>query len=161
LKGVKYVPNSEYNLFSVTQRVKQGWEVGGNRETGLFLKKGEHKIVFDIIIQGGSGLIACMYLKRSANIAAGNNKLKVSSKYSRCIPIKLAHDLFGHCDEARTRRMAEAQGFRIARGTLGPCEACAAGKANQKNVSKESDHEKAKSSNERIFLDISTVKEKK
>ena len=43
LKGVKYVPDSEYNLFSISQRVKHGWEVGGNKETGLFLKKGEHK----------------------------------------------------------------------------------------------------------------------
>ena len=161
------MPNSKYNLFSVTQRLNKGWKIGGDKMSRLFLEKGEKKIVFDIMIEAGSGVIACMYLKRSQNIANvttannGNDKLKASSSYSKSIPIKLAHDLFGHCDEARTRKMAEAQGFKITRGTLGPCEACAAGKAKQKNVIKESKHDPANDSNERIFLDISSVRPKK
>ena len=69
--------------------------------------------------------------------------------------------MFGHCDETRTRKMAKAQGFRITRGTLGPCEACAAGKAKQKNVVKKSEHIPATKSNERMFLDISSVRAKK
>ena len=51
--------------------------------------------------------------------------------------------------------------YKIVRGSLGVCEACAAGKAKQKNVPKESDHEPAKLCNERMFLDISTVNAKK
>ena len=111
--------------------------------------------------------MACLYIKRDTNIVnsasdkIGNSELKASSEYSRQIPIKLAHDLFGHCDEARTRKMAKAQGFKISRGTLGPCEACAAGKAKQKNVTKKSEHKIAEKSNERVFLDISTGKAKK
>ena len=39
-----------------------------------------------------------------------------------------------------------------------PCDSCAAGKAKQKNICKESDHQPAKNSNERIFLEIATLK---
>ena len=120
LEKVKYVPNSKYNLFSVTKRVDQGYKIGGDKINGLFPEKNGHRIVFDIIIDAGSGLVACIYLKRNvdvANVAADNNtndKLKkASSTYSKTIPIKLPHDLFGHCDEARTRKMAEAQGFKF------------------------------------------------
>jgi hypothetical protein len=42
-----------------------------------------------------------------------------------------------------------------------PCAACAAAKAKQKNVPKESDHEPATGSNRQIFLDIATVKKTK
>ena len=114
--------------------------------------------------------MACMYLKRdTTNIMnatttstnVNSNKVGASSSYSKSLSIKVAHDLFGHCDEARTRKMAEAQGFKITRGTLGPCEACAAGKAKQKNVVKKSEHIPGTKSNERIFLDISLVRAKK
>ena len=125
MKGVKYVPESAYNLFSVTQRVNQGWQIGGDKTTGLYLKKGQSKIVFDIIIKAGSGLMACLYIKRDTNIVnsasdkSSNSKLKASSEYSRQIPTKLAHDLFGHCDEARTRKMAKAQGFKNIQRDIG------------------------------------------
>jgi len=41
---------------------------------------------------------------------------------------------------------------------LNACEACAAAKAKQKNVPKESPHVPAKANNERIYLDIATIK---
>lgn len=56
--------------------------------------------------------------------------------------------------------MAAARGYTISRGTLKPCKACAIGKAKQKNVVQvSSNHNKAnKSTNERRFLDIATIK---
>jgi hypothetical protein len=42
-----------------------------------------------------------------------------------------------------------------------PCDACAAAKANQKNLPKESNHEPATGSDRRMFLDIATVKKTK
>eukprot|EP00957_Ditylum_brightwellii_P073664 5597242-Ditylum_brightwellii.AAC.1 len=41
------------------------------------------------------------------------------------------------------------------------CEACAVGKARQKNVPKDSSHEHATKPGERIFIDITTIKGKK
>jgi hypothetical protein len=46
-------------------------------------------------------------------------------------------------------------------GSWKPCEACAAGKAKQKNVPKESEHKPADKDANRIFLDIATVKKLK
>eukprot|EP00957_Ditylum_brightwellii_P063853 4845283-Ditylum_brightwellii.AAC.1 len=44
---------------------------------------------------------------------------------------------------------------------MNTCESCALDKARQKNVSKDSDYEKAKKPGERIFLDIVTIKGEK
>ena len=41
------------------------------------------------------------------------------------------------------------------------CKSCATGKANQKSLTQISDHNLATKSNERIFLDIPTIKEPK
>ena len=41
-----------------------------------------------------------------------------------------------------------------------PCEACSVGKAKQKNVSNNSDHETSKGNYEQIFINISSAKEK-
>jgi hypothetical protein len=46
-------------------------------------------------------------------------------------------------------------------GSCKPCEACAAGKAKQKNVPKESEHKLANKDANQIFLDIATVKKLK
>jgi hypothetical protein len=172
MKNVKYTPDQEYNLFSITKRFKDGWVLEGSDKVGMTLRKDNNTIVFDIVIPVGSGVMCCMYIKRgqtdmanatraSENKDKSKPKLKPSNEYCRQIPIKLAHDMFGHCDEARTRKMAKAQGFKVSRGTLGPCEACAIGKAKQRNVPKESEHVPAKQSNERLFLDLSTIKAKK
>ncbi len=42
-----------------------------------------------------------------------------------------------------------------------PCEVCAAGKAKQKNVLKETEHEPAEKGTNQIFLDIASVKKPK
>ena len=97
MKDVKHVPNSKHNLFTVSQGVANGWMIGGDKSTGLFLQKGGNKIVFDILIDAGSGIMACMYLKRNTgNIMnattsiADSNKLKASSPHSKSISIKVA-----------------------------------------------------------------------
>ena len=42
MKNVKLVPNSKYNLFSVTQRVVDGWKIGGDKKKGLYLEKSDN-----------------------------------------------------------------------------------------------------------------------
>jgi hypothetical protein len=61
---------------------------------------------------------------------------------------------------AKTTRAAAKEMGWILSGTWKPCKACAAGKAKQKNVPKESKHKPAKGEN-RIFLDITMVKRMK
>jgi hypothetical protein len=75
--------------------------------------------------------------------------------------IKTAHDALGHMDEEKTRKAAKYLGIEITRGSLKPCKDCAAGKAKQKNVPKNSDHIPSNEVNGQVFLDIATIKEKK
>ena len=64
-------------------------------------------------------------------------------------------------NEDATRADAKALGWEITRGSMKPCEAFSVGKAKQNNVSKNNDHEPAKGNDEQIFINISSVKEKK
>ena len=75
--------------------------------------------------------------------------------------IKQAHDKFGHRNEDATRKIAKQLGWELSPGSLGACKACTIGKAKQKNVPKLSEGEPAKPGENRIYLDISTVKQKK
>jgi hypothetical protein len=48
------------------------------------------------------------------------------------------------CGEDLTRKAAKQLKWELTPGSLGPCEACAAGKVKQKNVPKHHDKEKIK-----------------
>eukprot|EP00957_Ditylum_brightwellii_P170740 12995910-Ditylum_brightwellii.AAC.1 len=77
------------------------------------------------------------------------------------VNVDKAHALLGHSDKERTRTTAKHLGWIITRGKMKPCESCAVGKARQKNVKKQSNHEKADRPGKQIFTDISTIKGKK
>jgi hypothetical protein len=52
-------------------------------------------------------------------------------------------------------------GMKLRKGGVGTCLACTIGKAKQKNVKKKSEGIKSKEPGGRVYLDISTVKDKK
>jgi hypothetical protein len=72
--------------------------------------------------------------------------------------IRLAHSKLGHLGEDLTRRTAKHHGWKLTIGSMKPCVGCAEGKAKQKNVPKITDPEPLKEGENRIFLDIATVK---
>jgi hypothetical protein len=150
---VTYLKNGHFNLFSIPRMLKQGWKLGGDDEK-IWLHKGAAKLVFDIKIPTPKGALYAMYFKRSteAGLAATSAGTKM--------PLKMAHDLLGHYNEDMTRQAAKERGW-IVTGTWTPCEDCAAGKAKQKNVPKESDPESKEKNESRMFLDISTIKQPK
>ena len=173
IDDVSYTPGAAFNLFSIGRKLMQGWNIGrtfrtinGKREaTSIYVEKDNFRLNFDIMIRTEKGAIFCAYIKRlppevgaTSLELAKVTTLKPPKNPKVVMPIQLAHDIFGHNSEARTRQMAYALGIGVSRGTLKPCEACAAGKAKQRNVVKESDHVKAEGTNERVFLDIATIK---
>ena len=81
-----------------------------------------------------------------------------AAKTNKPISINLAHCSFGYGDEHITREIARALGFEITNGTMKPCNACAAAKAKQKNLPTSRNHIPSKISNERMHLDIATIK---
>ena len=49
IKEMVHTPNAEYNLFSITKRLDDGWELKGNSQA-IWIEKGAHKVVLDIKI---------------------------------------------------------------------------------------------------------------
>jgi hypothetical protein len=130
-----------------------GWKLNGNKEA-IWIEKDGKEVRFDIVIPTPKGALYCMYFKRASEMAMS------ATESGTKMNIMKAHDLLGHCSEEMTRETAKEMGW-ILSGTWKPCEACAAGKAKQKNVPKESEHKPATKGENRIFLDIATVKRTK
>jgi hypothetical protein len=145
MKDVALVPNGGFNLFSITKMMSKGWKLTGEKHK-LMLKKGSDEINFDIAIPTPKGVTHATHIKRDAEVNGA---------------IQQAHDKLGHCGEDTTRRAAKELGWTLTVGTMKPCEACAVGKAKQKNVPKITKTEPLKEGENRIFLDIATVKRTK
>jgi len=151
MKDVTLLPNGKYNLFSLTKMMKNGWKLGGDEKL-IYLQKGDKKIEFDITIPTPKGVLFAMYMQRDSEIAGAGADTVVR------LTVAQAHDKLGHMGEDLTRKTAKALGWELSQGGLKPCDACSAGKAKQKNVPKASEHIPATTNNERIFLDIATLR---
>ena len=151
---VAYTPKSHFNLFSIGKRLREGWQLGGNEEA-IWIKKGSTKLKFDGRVTTPKGVVYYMYLKRDTEIAGAATESK------KLVSMKQAHDMLGHGNKEKTRKTAKAIGIEIKPGDMDPCDACAAGKAKQKNVPKQSEHKPATKGEGRIYTDIATVKKPK
>ena len=72
--------------------------------------------------------------------------------------IKRIHDCLGHVSEAATRKIAAQLGLTLSRTGFQTCEACAIGKAQQRNISKEATEGKATTFNGRVGHDLAKIK---
>jgi len=146
---ITYLPTGHFNLVSMPKLTKAGWQLHADL---LWLTKDQNKIVFDIVIPSPKGMLYAMHLKCDTNIAGISADVKVK------MTVQQAHSLLGHCNEEAMHKSTKALGWDLKPGDLQPCAACAAAKAKQKNVPKESLHVSASASNGRIYLDIATMK---
>jgi len=124
--------------------MRKGWQLGGNKKS-IWLKEGERRIDFDIVIPTRKDALYCMYHKRTTNPEMAATSVKIS--------VDKAHEILGHPDESRTRKVAKVLGWELNKGSLKPCRGCTIAKAKQKNVIKESEHIPTKESHGRIYLD--------
>ena len=58
MQNVHHVPKMQYQLFSITSRLKKGWKLQGN-DKHLILEKGNNSVKFDIIIETENGRLYC------------------------------------------------------------------------------------------------------
>ena len=140
LNKVSYMPEGNFNLFSITRRLKEGWQIGGHGKA-IWIQKGDQKITFDIAVETKDSVIFCMYMKRNPSQDTAN--VSTEKKRQVKMSIKTAHQRLGHCDEEKTRKIAKQLGWELTRGTLPLCERCTEARAKQKNILKDSDHVKA------------------
>ncbi len=155
ITDVTYLPTATYNLFSLTQMMTKGWVMGNDTES-IWITKGHNKVTFDLKIPTPTGMIYAMYFSRDTEIAG---TIQDKTIKPMTMTIQQAHERLGHGSEVATRRTAAVLNWHLTRGTLSPCEACAAAKAKQKNVPKTSTIEPSNPSKDasHIYLDIATI----
>ena len=154
LNNVMHFPEAKYNLFSLLRMMRyEGRKLGGDKEA-LWIKKDRQEVHFNIVILTLKGTLYCMYYKRVTEMAM------TATESGTKINIMKAHDLLGHCSEDMTHSAIKLMDWVLS-GLWMPCESYAAAKAKQKNVPKESEHEKAVKGENCIFLDIAMIKEAK
>jgi hypothetical protein len=154
LDEVTHLPGAKFNLFSLSRMTRIiGWKIDGDKEA-IWIKKDGMHVQFDIVIPTPKGALYCMYFKRTSEMAMS------ATDQGTKLSIMKAHNLLRHCSEDMTRMAAKKMGW-ILSGTWKPCEACAAGKAKQKNVPIESKHKPATKGENRIFIDIAMDKRTK
>jgi hypothetical protein len=118
------------------------------------LKKGSDEINFDIAIPTPEGVTCATCVKRDAEFNGAMTDQKTSIQQE-------AHNKLGHCGEDMSRRAAKELGWTPTVGTMKPCEAHAVGKAKQKNAPKITKTEPLKEGENRMFLEMATVKRTK
>ncbi len=62
LRDVDVIPESHYNLISLTKLMEEGHKVTGNKKDGLSVKKGRWVIKFDIRVETPKGVLWCAYI---------------------------------------------------------------------------------------------------
>jgi len=68
------IPESHYNLISLTKFMEEGHKVIGNKKDGLSVKKRGRRIKFDIRVETLKGVLWCAYIQRpesKGEVAAG------------------------------------------------------------------------------------------
>jgi hypothetical protein len=152
IENVSYLPKGTFNLFSLTQMILKGW-VMGNNKTSIWIEKGRNKVTFDLMIPTPKGMTFAMYFARETEISGA------TIDKDPTITIEQAHVRLGHSSEDVTRKTANALNWILTKGTLKPCDACAAAKAKQKNVPKTSSMapSNTKKDESRIYLGIATI----
>jgi hypothetical protein len=85
------------------------------------------------------------------------DSLKVAKKILK-VNIRRAHDCLGHLSKDVTFKIAAQLGMELTKTAFQTCEACAIGKAKQRNIPKEALREKASIFNGRVGHNLSKIK---
>jgi hypothetical protein len=122
MEDVVYLPTGRFNLFSLTKMTLKGWIFGGDEKR--FGSKREAIVCDSTLLfrRQKESCLRCTFVAGAATDGAPS------------IPIQQAHDRLGHPGEDMTRMMAKELGWKLSPENLKPGDACAAGKAKQKNL---------------------------
>jgi hypothetical protein len=152
-----------YNLVSVGKMLLKGYKLEGNKHS-LIVSNKTRSIVFDILICMRNGVLYCARFTRTlkeetanAVIQGDENSAKAAKPILK-VNIKRIHNCLGHVSKASTHKLAEQLGMTLSRTGFQTCEACAIGKAQQRNISKEAAVDKATTFNGRVGHDLSKIK---
>ncbi len=120
---MNFIPESHYNLISLTKLMEEGHKVIGNKKDGLSVEKGGQVIKFDIRVKTPKGVLRCAYIQRpesEGEIAAGmsddrgdnqpNESMRVLMSAIK-MSIEQAHTILEHASEGMTWQTAAHSEF--------------------------------------------------
>ncbi len=142
----------------------KGYKLEGTKHS-LTLCDKTRLIVFAIMVHTPNGVLYCARFTRklgkseTANpvVQGEEDSLKIAKKILK-VNIKWAHDCLGHLSKDVTCKIAAQLGMELSRIAFKTCEACAIGKAKQRNIPKEALSKKATIFNGRLGHDLSKIK---
>jgi hypothetical protein len=62
LRNVDVIPESHYNLISITKLMEEGHKISGNKKDDITLQKRSQVIKFDIKVETPRGVLWCAYI---------------------------------------------------------------------------------------------------
>ena len=152
LAEVLYVPGLMMNLFLITKAIENPSVMLGNEGKLMKLSFCRKKIIFDQEIETGKGrLLGVKFFPVENNIASITLAKETKS-------VQEMHEVLGHTHEKVVWSTATHLGIKLI-GEFNNCKNCALGKAKQQNIAKINAN-KAEAKGERIYLDISSIKNK-
>ena len=102
MQDTTYCPSMHCNVFSLTNLLLEGWELGRDKRS-IWLEKEKSKIKFDIILITQKGIIFCIYFKCTLSVT------EISAVVVRINNGK-ARDLLGYCNRRVTKETVAALG---------------------------------------------------
>ena len=151
IKDVTILKNGSFNLFSVSQALKKGWILEGDKDR-VMIKKGKLEIKFDIKIKTAKGVLFATKIERNKEFCGavdGQAEVKITEIQ--------AHQKLGHMSMARTRQIASMLQWKLT-DKMGVCASCAEGKARQKNIATKTSKIADVENSGRMHLDLSSIK---
>ena len=163
MKGVAFVLDCTFNLFSISKWLKQGWKLGGNNNTLVLTSPdGNSQIKFDIKISTPNGFLYAMCIKCMQEEVVGVVTTNHESKMEVKMMLMQAQEKLGHINECATKEILKALGWELTNMRVLHCASCAGGTAKQKLLKKVNFVEPGdEKDGYRAYLDLSTIKQNK
>lgn len=153
INDCKYIPDLWVNLFSVTQALKNGYNIS-NKGLIISLKKGDARLTFDQVLETHSGQVVGVNMVPHSD--AQSDVAHVLLEHGRDVDVNVLHKTLGHIHEDALKKTASYYGMKLT-GTFERCYECSLAKSKQKATAKFTDV-KSTIPGERLFLDISSCK---
>ena len=163
MKDVALVPDCAFNLFSISNHLKEGWKLGGAEDTLILMSQdGKYIIKLNITVSMLNGKLYAICIMQTQEEVAAVMTTNSNVMKQVTMMVQQAHERLGHINERTTKEITKALEWKLTNVTKLNCASCAAGKVKQKSLEKikivDPDNEKE---GYRAYLDLSIKKNEK
>jgi hypothetical protein len=133
----------------------KGYTLKGNKHS-IIVWNQTQSIVFDLVIR--TKFFCAKFMRNIWESETANSVIQTVKSGSKIakeilkVNIKRAHECFGHMNKIATCKTAAQLGMELSWTGFATCESCTIGKAQQRNVPKESLGEKVTTFNGRVAM---------